>query len=40
LPHGIGAGHRPWLRQIEHFARTHLLLAPDMPGRTAPAAAA
>jgi pimeloyl-ACP methyl ester carboxylesterase len=39
LLHGIGAGHRPWLRQIEHFARTHLVLAPDMSGLTAPAVA-
>lgn len=35
LLHGIGAGHRLWLRQIERFERTHFVLAPDLPGFTA-----
>jgi pimeloyl-ACP methyl ester carboxylesterase len=34
LLHGIGAGHRLWLRQIEHFKQTHFVLAPDIPGFT------
>jgi 3-oxoadipate enol-lactonase len=37
LLHGIGAGHRLWLRQIERFKQTHFVLAPDMPGLTGPA---
>jgi 3-oxoadipate enol-lactonase len=39
LLHGIGAGHRLWLRQIERFQQTHFVLAPDMPGLTGPAVA-
>jgi 3-oxoadipate enol-lactonase len=39
LLHGIGAGHRLWLRQIERFKQTHFILAPDMPGLTGPAVA-
>ena len=34
LVHGIGAGHRLWLRQIERFKQTHFILAPDVPGFT------
>jgi 3-oxoadipate enol-lactonase len=34
LLHGIGAGHRLWLRQIERFKQTHFVLAPDVPGFT------
>jgi 3-oxoadipate enol-lactonase len=34
LLHGIGAGHRLWLRQIERFKQTHFVLAPDMLGLT------
>ena len=39
LLHGIGAGHRLWLRQIERFQQTHFVLTPDMPGFTGPAVA-
>ncbi len=35
LLHGIGIGHRLWLRQIEQFQQSHFILAPDMPGLTA-----
>jgi pimeloyl-ACP methyl ester carboxylesterase len=34
LLHGIGAGHRMWLRQIERFKQSHFILAPDIPGFT------
>jgi 3-oxoadipate enol-lactonase len=34
LLHGIGPGHRLWLRQIERFKQTHFVLAPDVPGFT------
>jgi 3-oxoadipate enol-lactonase len=34
LLHGIGAGHRLWLRQIEHFRGSHFVIAPDLPGFT------
>jgi 3-oxoadipate enol-lactonase len=37
LLHGVGAGHRLWLRQIDRFKQTHFVLAPDMPGLTGPA---
>ena len=33
--HGIGTGHRLWLRQIERFQATHFVVAPDLPGLTA-----
>jgi pimeloyl-ACP methyl ester carboxylesterase len=35
LLHGIGTGHRLWLRQIERFRQTHFVIAPDLPGLTA-----
>jgi 3-oxoadipate enol-lactonase len=35
LLHGIGTGHRLWLRQIERFRSTHFVIAPDLPGLTA-----
>src|SRR3569832_2006311 len=35
LLHGIGTGHRLWLRQIERFQNTHFVIAPDIPGLTA-----
>ena len=35
LLHGIGTGHRLWLRQIERFQSTHFVIAPDLPGLTA-----
>jgi 3-oxoadipate enol-lactonase len=35
LLHGIGTGHRLWLRQIERFESTHFVIAPDLPGLTA-----
>jgi 3-oxoadipate enol-lactonase len=35
LLHGIGTGHRLWLRQIERFQQTHFVIAPDLPGLTA-----
>lgn len=35
LLHGIGAGHRLWLRQIEEFRGSHFVLVPDIPGLTA-----
>ena len=34
LLHGIGTGHRLWLRQIERFEPSHFVLAPDLPGLT------
>lgn len=35
LLHGIGTGHRLWLRQIERFRQTYFVIAPDLPGLTA-----
>ncbi len=35
LLHGIGTGHRLWLRQIERFQNTHFVIAPDLPGLAA-----
>jgi 3-oxoadipate enol-lactonase len=35
LLHGIGTGHRLWLRQIERFQPTHFVMAPNLPGLTA-----
>jgi 3-oxoadipate enol-lactonase len=35
LLHGIGTGHRLWLRQIARFQQTHFVIAPDLPGLTA-----
>jgi 3-oxoadipate enol-lactonase len=32
--HGIGVGHRLWLRQIERFQHSHFVMAPDIPGLT------
>jgi 3-oxoadipate enol-lactonase len=40
LLHGIGTGHRLWLRQIERFRQTHFVIAPDLPGLTAGAGGA
>jgi 3-oxoadipate enol-lactonase len=37
LLHGIGTGHRLWLRQVERFQATHFVIAPDLPGLTAEA---
>jgi 3-oxoadipate enol-lactonase len=39
LLHGIGAGHRLWLRQIECFRKSHFVIAPDLPDFTGPAIA-
>jgi len=39
LLHGIGAGHRLWLRQIEHFRESYFVVAPELPGFTGPAIA-
>ncbi|WJR78219.1 alpha/beta fold hydrolase [Bradyrhizobium sp. NP1] len=37
LIHGIGMGHRLWLRQIDEFSATHFVIAPDLAGLTSPA---
>jgi pimeloyl-ACP methyl ester carboxylesterase len=34
LLHGIGTGHRLWLRQIERFEPSHFVMAPDLRGFT------
>jgi pimeloyl-ACP methyl ester carboxylesterase len=32
LLHGIGIGHRLWMRQIEAFQQSHFVIAPDIDG--------